>query len=129
MTTDCPVQDELLLPPLSPEFRTGDLFTNFVAEEAARIPLPGEATTARFAALTELGRRDLSLARLAEGHLDAAAILYEMERALPAPAERWGVWAARPRAPASRPARQERGGGWTAPSRTAPEPAPVPTRW
>nr|WP_089114198.1 acyl-CoA dehydrogenase family protein [Streptomyces sp. SS07] len=110
MTTDCPGQDELLLSPLSPEFRAGDLFTHFVAEEAARIPLPGEETLARFAALSELGRRDLSLARLAEGHLDAAAILHEVERALPAPAERWGVWAARPPGPGltARPT----GAGW-----------------
>ncbi len=99
MTTDRPQQGILPLSPRSPEFRAGELFADFVAEEAAKVPLPGRATARRFAALAGLGRRDLSLARLAEGHLDAAAILHEMERTLPAPMERWGVWAARPPGP------------------------------
>jgi len=58
-------------------------------------PTPGGGETAvRFAMLRSLGRHDLSLARLAEGHLDALAILDE------AGAERregtFGVWAAGP---------------------------------
>ncbi|MFJ9622938.1 acyl-CoA dehydrogenase family protein [Streptomyces sp. NPDC101181] len=96
---DRPGQEDLLPDPLSPEYRAGESFRAFVAEEAARVALPGRATARRFAALAELGRRDLSLARLAEGHLDAAAILHELEHALPAPDERWGVWAARPPGP------------------------------
>jgi alkylation response protein AidB-like acyl-CoA dehydrogenase len=57
------------------------------------LPRPGcGATTARHRALVELGRADLSLARIAEGHTDAVAILAEAgrdrrEHAL------YGVWA------------------------------------
>ncbi|MFD8567941.1 acyl-CoA dehydrogenase family protein [Streptomyces sp. NPDC059639] len=98
MTTNRPRRD-LPLSPLTPELRARELFVDFVTKEAADVPLPGDATARRFAALAGLGRRDLSLARLAEGHLDAAAILYEVEQTLPAPGERWGVWAARPPGP------------------------------
>ncbi|MFJ4715542.1 acyl-CoA dehydrogenase [Streptomyces sp. NPDC088785] len=97
-------------PPATPEARAGELFADFVAKEAADVPLPGRATARRFAALAGLGRRDLSLARLAEGHLDAAAILHETEGTLPAPDERWGVWAARPPGPGVRARRT--GQGW-----------------
>ena len=46
------------------------------------LPLPGNGQTdARWAALARLGRRDLCLARLAEGHADAVAILAEAGRA------------------------------------------------
>ncbi|MEU8953240.1 acyl-CoA dehydrogenase family protein [Streptomyces sp. NPDC048518] len=93
------------------ERRTADLFAGFVEREAAGVPLPGRSTARRFAALTALGRRDLSLVRLAEGHLDAAAILHEVEGSAPAPGERWGVWAARPPGPGVRATRTAR--GWT----------------
>ncbi|MFD3579243.1 acyl-CoA dehydrogenase family protein [Streptomyces sp. NPDC058644] len=95
----------------TPERRTADLFAAFVDREAPRIPLPGRSTARRFAALTALGRQDLSLARLAEGHLDAAAILNDLAHPLPAEGERWGVWAARPPGPGTHatPAGQE----WT----------------
>ncbi|MFJ3088263.1 acyl-CoA dehydrogenase family protein [Streptomyces sp. NPDC086838] len=109
MTTDRPRQADLPLSPLSPEFRAGQLFEDFVAEDAAQVPLPGRATAGRFTALAELGRRDLSLARLAEGHLDAVAILHELDHTVPAPAERWGVWAARPPGPGVTARRTERG--------------------
>lgn len=59
------------------------------------LPLPGGGRTPeRWAALAALGRYDLTLARLAEGHVDALAILAEAGR----PAARdalYGVWAAR----------------------------------
>src|SRR5690348_908598 len=46
------------------------------------LPLPGAGRTAqRWAALAAWGARDLSLARLAEGHVDALAILTEAGRA------------------------------------------------
>jgi alkylation response protein AidB-like acyl-CoA dehydrogenase len=59
------------------------------------LPLPGGGRTAdRWAALAALGRTDLALARLAEGHVDALAILAEAGR--PAvPDALYGVWAAR----------------------------------
>lgn len=60
------------------------------------LPLPGAGATAdRWAQLAAWGRADLPLARLAEGHADAVAILAEAE--LPAvPGASYGVWAARP---------------------------------
>ncbi|OJY39034.1 acyl-CoA dehydrogenase [Pseudonocardia sp. 73-21] len=60
------------------------------------LPLPGAGqTTRRWQELAALGRADLALARLAEGHTDAVAILAEAGR--PAePGTLYGVWAARP---------------------------------
>jgi len=59
------------------------------------LPLPGAGQTARrWAALADWGGRDLSLARLAEGHVDALAILAEAGRA-PVPGALYGVWASR----------------------------------
>ncbi|MFD4628418.1 acyl-CoA dehydrogenase [Streptomyces sp. NPDC058284] len=95
----------------TPERRTADLFARFVEQEAAGVPLPGRGTARRFAALTALGRRDLSLARLAEGHLDAVAILDELAGSSPGAGERWGVWAARPPGPGVRATRTRQ--GWT----------------
>jgi alkylation response protein AidB-like acyl-CoA dehydrogenase len=69
-----------------------------LAAGALDIPLPGAGageTSRRWAALASWGRRDLALARLAEGHVDAAAILAEAGR-LPDPDVLYGVWAARP---------------------------------
>jgi alkylation response protein AidB-like acyl-CoA dehydrogenase len=61
-----------------------------------RIPAPGAGRTVeRLQALTELAAIDGSLARLAEGHLDALAILGELGRPAEEDAVR-GVWAARP---------------------------------
>lgn len=58
-------------------------------------PLPGQGRTAdRWSALAGWGRQDLALARLAEGHADAVAILAEAGRR-PAPGALYGVWAAR----------------------------------
>lgn len=62
------------------------------------LPFPGAGRTAeRFASLMALGRADLSLARVAEGHLDAAAILAELGHSTPVPGELWGMWAADPK--------------------------------
>ena len=65
----------------------------------------------RLAALTALGRTDLDLARLAEGHVDATAILAETGAgALASDRGLWGVWAANP---PHDPLRAEpAGGGW-----------------
>jgi hypothetical protein len=59
------------------------------------LPMPGGGhTPRRWAALVALGRWDLALARLAEGHVDALAILAEAGR--PATTDvLYGVWAAR----------------------------------
>ncbi|QNG55292.1 acyl-CoA dehydrogenase [Pseudonocardia petroleophila] len=59
------------------------------------MPLPGRGDTAgRWRALAAWGRTDLVLARLAEGHTDALAILAEAGCA-PVPGALYGVWAAR----------------------------------
>jgi alkylation response protein AidB-like acyl-CoA dehydrogenase len=56
-------------------------------------PLPGAGRTAdRHAALSRLGQRDLSLARLGEAHSDALAILAEAGRK-PRVGGLYGVWA------------------------------------
>jgi hypothetical protein len=60
---------------------------------AEPLPLPGAGQTAeRHRRLLELGREDLSLARLAEAHFDAVAILAEAGRE-PCPNALYGVWA------------------------------------
>ncbi len=62
-------------------------------EDAWCLPLPGGGRTAqRLCALRDLGRDDLSLARIAEAHCDALAILAEGGR-LPRPGALYGVWA------------------------------------
>ncbi len=89
-------------PPMETELAT------MLAAGAFDIPLPGSGDTpGRWAALASWGRRDLALARLAEGHTDAVAILAEAGRT----ADRsclYGVWAARPH---GRGARVRRAGG------------------
>jgi len=87
----------------------------WVAAEFARrasagqldLPLPGHGrTNDRWKALAALAAEDLSLARLAEGHADAVAILSELDGPTPAAGSRWGVWAAQPPGPSlsARPA-------------------------
>ncbi|MEV6019183.1 MULTISPECIES: acyl-CoA dehydrogenase family protein [unclassified Streptomyces] len=95
--------------PGAPERCSARLFADFVEREASGVPLPGRSTARRFAVLAALGRRDLSLARLAEGHLDAAAILHELDHSWPAEGERWGVWAARPPGPGVRATHTDQG--------------------
>ncbi len=57
------------------------------------MPLPGSGKTAlRHRQLMEIGRESLSLARLAEAHWDAVAILAEAGR-LPESGAIYGVWA------------------------------------
>jgi hypothetical protein len=57
------------------------------------MPIPGSGqTAARHRALLAIGRENLSLARLAEAHWDAVAILSEAGR-FPKPGAIYGVWA------------------------------------
>jgi alkylation response protein AidB-like acyl-CoA dehydrogenase len=70
------------------------------------LPVPGGGRTAeRFRTLAEIARVDLDLARLAEAHADAQAIIVELtgdapDRLLPprpgSGRRLWGVWAANP---------------------------------
>src|SRR5580658_3443190 len=64
-----------------------------LAEGSLDLPLPGQGeTAARHHRLAALAREDLTLARLAEAHTDAVAILAEAGR-LPEPGVCYGVWA------------------------------------
>ena len=64
-----------------PAARTATAFTDAVESGRLNLPLPGGGRTReRWAALADLAEEDLSLARLAEGHADALAILAELER-------------------------------------------------
>jgi alkylation response protein AidB-like acyl-CoA dehydrogenase len=80
--------------------RVADGFAAAVEQIAAGgldVPPPGAGRTAvRLGALAGLAERDLCVARLVEGHTDAAAILAELGAPPPGPGERWGVWAAEP---------------------------------
>ncbi len=69
----------------------------FAEVSALCVPLPGGgATRERWTIFARFAEEDLSLARLAEGHFDALAILAELAGPEPAAGERWGVWAAKP---------------------------------
>ncbi|GHC85042.1 acyl-CoA dehydrogenase [Nocardiopsis terrae] len=74
-----------------------DELTRAVGAGELDLPFPGGGDTRnRWRALRDLAERDLSLARLAEGHTDAAAILAELGATRPGPGQVWGVWAAHP---------------------------------
>jgi hypothetical protein len=62
-----------------------------VCAQSLKPPSAGD-TPSRHAFLYEAGREDLSLARLAEAHQDAVAILQEAGRT-PEPEALYGVWA------------------------------------
>lgn len=73
----------------------GKALRAMLAAGALDLPSPGSGgTPRRWAALAGWGRRDLAMARLAEGHTDAIAILDEAGRAA-TPGALYGVWAAR----------------------------------
>jgi hypothetical protein len=64
------------------------------------LPLPGGGRTwERWMVFADLAEDNLSLARLAEGHADALAILAELGAPPPPAGTRWGVWAAQPPGP------------------------------
>lgn len=73
-----------------------DAWRRLAREALANWPQPGSgATLARWQALAEVARHDLSLAKLVEGHTDALAILRELAHAHAAPAGAlWSTWAA-----------------------------------
>jgi len=82
---------------------------NLAAAGQLDLPFPGQGHTGnRHSALFELGRIDLSLARLAEAHTDALAIFSEAGRVGP-PGMLYGVWASD--GPGSRLELQHHGGG------------------
>jgi len=87
-------------------------FAEAVGSGRLNLPRPdGGRTRERWAVLADLAEEDLSLARLAEGHADALAILAELGvLAAPPAGSRWGVWAAQPPGPRLMASRTD--GGW-----------------
>src|SRR5579875_1218437 len=86
-------------------------FATAVDSGRLNLPSPGSGRTReRWAAFMDLAEEDLSLARLAEGHADALAILEELGEPKPPPGSRWGVWAANPPGPGLRA--EPADGGW-----------------
>ena len=66
-------------------------------DATGHLPHPGGgATPRRWQAFADVAAHDLSLARLVEGHYDAAAILHELGSTPPPSGTLLGVWAARP---------------------------------
>ena len=89
----------------------GRAFRAAVESGRLDLPLPGSGRTRqRWAAFADLAGEELSLARLAEGHADAVAILTELEGPPPPPGSRWGAWAAHPPGPALEA--DDHGDGW-----------------
>jgi len=83
-----------------PGAATAVAFVDAVRTGRLDLPLPGSGRTReRWAVLAGLAEEDLSLARLAEGHTDALAILAELGVGPPPAGSRWGVWAAQPPGP------------------------------
>jgi alkylation response protein AidB-like acyl-CoA dehydrogenase len=79
---------------------TASAFADLVSSGQLDLPLPGSGRTCeRWSAFSGLGGRDLSLARLSEGHADALAILAELDGPAVVANSRWGVWAAQPPGP------------------------------
>ncbi|WP_229217513.1 acyl-CoA dehydrogenase [Massilia forsythiae] len=76
----------------------GAALRRLVEAGADRLPLPGQGRTLeRWRALAAVGARDLSLAKLFEGHTDALAILAEAGMdGLARPGSTWGTWCAEP---------------------------------
>jgi len=94
-----------------PGAATAAAFAGAVESGRLDLPLPGGGRTReRWAILADLAGEDLSLARLAEGHADAVAILAELGAGRPPAGSRWGVWAAQPPGPGLMASRT--GHGW-----------------
>ncbi|HEY5438630.1 MAG TPA: hypothetical protein VIJ99_06995 [Acidimicrobiales bacterium] len=84
-----------------PVDRVATQFAELVNAGALDLPLPGEGrTNERWMALAAVAAEDLCVARLAEAHVDAIAILNDLRGFEPPPKSRWGVWAAHPKTPA-----------------------------
>lgn len=97
--------------PVSDDPGGGELAAEVRAEADRPLPLPGHgATAARFEAFARIGASDLCVAKLAEPHHDATAILAELGEGGPDSGTLWGVWAAEP--PHARVRARRDGGSW-----------------
>jgi hypothetical protein len=90
--------DYVVMPTLQPASAiAAGAVRDLIATGALDLPLPGSGRSGeRLRALSRLGERDLTVARLAEAHADAIAITAELGAPAPGPDELWGVWAAEP---------------------------------
>ncbi|MBW4078355.1 MAG: acyl-CoA dehydrogenase [Acidobacteria bacterium] len=87
------------------------MLDEFLRADGSDVPLPGSGETwRRFEVLSLWASRDLSVGRLAEGHVDALAILAEAEMEPFNEISLYGVWAARSRAGGTSAKRVS--GGW-----------------
>jgi alkylation response protein AidB-like acyl-CoA dehydrogenase len=94
--------------PLDPD-EVGRTLRDAVEAGHLELPLPGHGRTLeRFRALASIGATDLTVARLAEAHTDAAAILAEARCHVPSGL--LGVWATG--GPANRVEARRSGSGW-----------------
>lgn len=86
------------LPPrLVAESDVAQALRGLTATGADALPLPGSGSTLqRWRALAVVAQRDLSLAKLFEGHTDALAILAELGGPERAASGAWGTWCAEP---------------------------------
>ncbi|WP_319432547.1 acyl-CoA dehydrogenase [Mycobacterium sp. RTGN5] len=74
---------------------TGALVQRWVDTGELDLPLPGSGRTlVRWRKLADLCEVDVVAGRLAEAHVDAVAILAELEGPQVRPGQLWGVWAA-----------------------------------
>ncbi|WP_322756375.1 acyl-CoA dehydrogenase [Frankia sp. Cas3] len=95
-----------------PPARVGGAFAALIASGRLDLPLPAAgATAARWRALADLAAFDVTLARLAQAHTSAAAILIDSAGPTPEHDQRWGLWATEEPI-GSLVARRGRG-GWT----------------
>jgi alkylation response protein AidB-like acyl-CoA dehydrogenase len=83
--------------PLTESQRAAIEWLRTSASALGEAPLPGCGSTwSRWTTLVGLGATDLARARLAEGHLDALAIVAELAGPHAARDSVWGVWTAEP---------------------------------
>lgn len=85
-----------MTPSPKPSSQVGAALRALIEGGDDRLPLPGSRRTlVRWRALAQVAARDLSLAKLFEGHTDALAILAELGApSLHEPGRAWAVWAA-----------------------------------
>lgn len=75
----------------------GDRLLQLIDAGLDRLPPPGGGDTLRrWECLALVARHDLSLLKLYEGHVDALAILAELDGATALPRSAWAVWCAEP---------------------------------
>ncbi|MFT0545572.1 acyl-CoA dehydrogenase family protein [Allopusillimonas ginsengisoli] len=96
-TDDCESLQNLL-DGIDSDWDVGQSLHYLVHASAANLPFPGAGHTLdRWRSLARVGRYDLSLAKLFEGHTDALAILHELGSSeLQGVGRVWGIWCAEP---------------------------------